>query len=239
MLKLRRLTKIFNSLKAVDEVSLQIEAGDLYGFLGLNGAGKTTTIKMIAGLYSPTAGDIIVNGIDILKHPVEAKRMIGYVPDQPFLYDKLTGREFLYFCGGLYNISPGSLKEKIDELVDLLKIGDWIDKRTEQYSQGMKQRVSIASVLLHDPKIILVDEPMIGLDPLSAQYVKTLLKLKAAEGCAVFMSTHSLNVAEEVCSKIAIIKEGKIIFDGDKKSIDSFKEGHKQNLEEFFLQLNR
>jgi ABC-2 type transport system ATP-binding protein len=239
MLELIHLTKIFNSLKAVDDVSLKVDAGDFYGFLGLNGAGKTTTIKMLAGLYSPTGGNISINGTDILKHPVEAKKMIGYVPDQPFLYDKLTGKEFLYFCGGLYNISPALLKVKIDGLVEQLKIGDWINKRTEQYSQGMKQRVSIASALLHEPKLILVDEPMIGLDPLSAQYVKTLLKQKADEGCAVFMSTHSLNVAEEVCSKIAIIKEGKIIFDGNKESIESFRMGQKQNLESFFLELNK
>ncbi len=145
MLKLINLTKKFGNFIAVNNINLEIKAGDFFGFLGQNGAGKTTTIKMITGLYSPSVGTVLINGIDIQKNPVEAKKLIGYIPDQPFLYEKLTGKEFLYFCGGLYKIEKKLLKIKIDEIIEQLKIDQWVDKRTEEYSQGMKQRIVIAS----------------------------------------------------------------------------------------------
>ncbi|MFO7525802.1 MAG: ABC transporter ATP-binding protein [Ignavibacteriaceae bacterium] len=197
MLQLINLTKKFGNFTAVNNVNIHIKEGDFFGFLGQNGAGKTTTIKMITGLYAPTSGNVLIDGIDIQKHPIEAKKLIGYIPDQPFLYDKLTGKEFLYFCGGLYKIEKNALRIKIEETISELKINQWVDKRTEEYSQGMKQRIAIASALLHDPKFIVVDEPMIGLDPQSALIVKNVLKRKASEGVSVFMSTHSLNIAEE------------------------------------------
>jgi ABC-2 type transport system ATP-binding protein len=187
VLKLVSLTKRFGNFTAVNNVNLEIQPGDFFGFLGQNGAGKTTTIKMITGLYAPTSGTVYVGGYDIQKNPEEAKRLIGYIPDQPFLYEKLTGKEFLYFCGGLYKIEKNILKNKIDETIDKLKIEQWIDKRTEEYSQGMKQRITIASALLHDPELLVVDEPMIGLDPQSALIVKNVLKQKASNGAAVFM----------------------------------------------------
>jgi ABC-2 type transport system ATP-binding protein len=239
MLKLVNLTKKFGNFVAVNNVNLEINSGDFFGFLGQNGAGKTTTIKMITGLYSPTAGSVLIDEIDIQKNPLEAKQLIGYIPDQPFLYEKLTGREFLYFCGGLYQIEKELLKYKIEETIDQLKIEQWVDKRTEEYSQGMKQRITIASALLHNPKLIVVDEPMVGLDPQSALVVKNVLKQKASEGVAVFMSTHSLNVAEEICSRIGIIKDGQMILEDRKEVIEQVKGIDHHNLESLFLHLTK
>ncbi len=210
MLELINLTKKFGSFTAVSNLNLKVKAGDFFGFLGQNGAGKTTTIKMISGLYTATSGKVLINNYDIIKEPIKAKSLIGYIPDQPFIYEKLTGREFLFFSGGLYSIAKSKLRIKIDEIIDKLKIGDWVDKRTEEYSQGMKQRITIASALLHDPKLLLVDEPMMGLDPQSAVIVKNILTEITKSGAAVFMSTHSLNIAEEICTRIGIIKDGSI-----------------------------
>lgn len=239
MLELINLTKNFGNFTAVDNLNLKIESGDFFGFLGQNGAGKTTTIKMISGLYTATTGKILINGFDIVEEPIKAKQLIGYIPDQPFLYEKLTGREFLYFSGGLYSIEKEKLRVKIDSIIDELKIDSWVDKRTEEYSQGMKQRITIASALLHDPKLLLVDEPMVGLDPQSALVVKNVLRNRADNGAAVFMSTHSLNVAEEICSKIGIIKDGKMIFSDTKEVLENIKGSDHQNLESIFLHLTK
>ena len=225
--------------KPVDNINLKILKGDLYGFLGENGAGKTTTMKVIAGLYSPTSGKVLIDNIDIQSDPVTAKLNIGYIPDQPFLYDKLTGREFLYFSGGLYNLTRKNINDKIKEVVDILQIGSWIDKKTEEYSQGMKQRITIASAILHDPKLIILDEPMIGLDPQSALIVKNLLRKKASEGAAVFMSTHSLPVAEELCNRIGIIKNGRIIFEDNRDAVEMLKSNINSSFESLFLELTR
>jgi len=239
MLKLTNLTKNFGKFSAVNNINLEINAGDFFGFLGQNGAGKTTTIKMITGLYAPTSGTVHIGGIDIQKNHIEAKMLIGYIPDQPFLYEKLTGKEFLYFCGGLYQIEKNKLRNKIDEIIYQLKIEQWVDKRTEEYSQGMKQRIAIASSLLHDPKLLVVDEPMVGLDPQSAVIVKNVLKEKAQQGVAIFMSTHSLNVAEEICSRIGIIKDGKMIFEDKNEIIEQIIGTDHQNLESLFLHLTK
>lgn len=239
MLRLINLTKKFGSFTAVDNINLEINEGDFFGFLGQNGAGKTTTIKMITGLYAPTKGRILINGTDILKYPVTAKKFIGYIPDQPFLYEKLTGREFLFFSGGLYSIDKKTLTQKINETIKLLEIGEWVDKRTEEYSQGMKQRITIASSLLHNPKLLVVDEPMVGLDPQSALVVKNVLRELVNKGVAIFMSTHSLNVAEEICTRIGIIKDGRMIFEDKKEVIETIKGSDHQNLESLFLHLTR
>ena len=239
MLELINITKKFGSFTAVSNLNLKVKAGEFYGFLGQNGAGKTTTIKMISGLYAASSGKILINGYDIIEEPIKAKSLIGYIPDQSFLYEKLTGREFLFFSGGLYSIEKSKLKIKIDETIEKLKIGDWIDKRTEEYSQGMRQRITIASALLHDPKLLLVDEPMIGLDPQSAVLVKSILKEKAESGAAVFMSTHSLNVAEEICTRIGIIKDGNMIFSDTKEAVETIKGFDHQNLESLFLHLTK
>jgi len=239
MLRIKNIVKKFGSFAAVNGINVHIKQGELYGFLGQNGAGKTTTIKMIAGIYAPTSGSISINGVDISKNPVKAKLQIGYVPDQPYLYDKLTGREFLYFSGGLYNLDKKTIQLKIDELVDLLKIESWLDKRTEEYSQGMRQRITIASALLHNPKLLILDEPMVGLDPQSAVLVKNILKQKVIEGASVFVSTHSLSFAEEVCSRIGIIKAGAMIYEDKREAIESIKANLNSNFEEVFLELTK
>ena len=239
MLKLINLTKRFGSFTAVNNVNLTVNSGDFFGFLGQNGAGKTTTIKMITGLSSPTSGRILINNLDIQTNPIKAKSLIGYIPDQPFLYEKLTGREFLFFSGGLYSIDKVTLTKKVSEVIDKLQIGDWVDKRTEEYSQGMKQRITIASSILHNPKLLVVDEPMVGLDPQSALIVKNVLKELTLKGTAIFMSTHSLNVAEEICTRIGIIKDGIMIFEDKKEVIEQIKGSDHKNLESLFLHMTK
>lgn len=237
MIVIRNLTKKFGNFTAVDNLNLEIKSGEFFGFLGPNGAGKTTTIKMITGLYAPTSGEIFIEDIDIQKFPVEAKQFIGYVPDEPFLYDKLTGLEYLYFSGGLYNIEKNILKDRIDELIQILEMNEWIYKLTEEYSRGMKQRIAIASSLIHNPKVIIIDEPIVGLDPLSATIVKKILKERANKGASVFMSTHLLSIAEELCDRIAIIKNGKIIFQKDIKSLQKITYSHNGKLEDLYLKI--
>lgn len=237
MLSLKYLSKTFGNFTAVNNINLEIKKGELFGFLGPNGAGKTTTIKMITGLLSPASGNILLDDIDVWKNPIEAKMKIGYIPDQPFLYDKLTGREFLYFSGGLYNIPKDKIRNSVDEIIDLLKFGSWIDKRTEEYSQGMKQRVVIASAFIHNPNLIVVDEPMIGLDPQSAYDIKKLFTEKAKCGVTIFMSTHSLNVVEEICTTVGIINKGSIIFKDTINELHKLKVDHNSNLEDLFIQL--
>ncbi|MBI2420329.1 MAG: ABC transporter ATP-binding protein [Ignavibacteriales bacterium] len=237
MLRLENVSKQYGSFKAVNNLSLTVEAGDFFGFLGPNGAGKTTTIKMIAGLITCTEGSISIDGFDIQKNPEEAKRIIGYIPDLPYLYERLTGKEFLLFSGGLYGLSHKQLHEEVDRVISLLQIGNWVNKRTEDYSQGMKQRISIASSLLHHPKFLLVDEPMVGLDPQSAKIVKDVFVQLAQTGTAIVMSTHSLHVAEEICQRIGVIKEGQLIFNDKLDSLKAFKDKEYKDLEYFFLEL--
>lgn len=236
MIKLQNLTKKFGCFTAVDNISLNIPGGQIFGFLGPNGAGKSTTIKMMTGLYDPTSGEVIINDFNIKKNPIEAKLQIGYVPDRPYMYDKLTGREYLYFSAGLFKLSKKDTEQKIEEIISLLEIEPWIDKRTESYSQGMAQRLVIASALIHDPKIIIIDEPMVGLDPRSATIVKKVLKEKSKCGSTVFMSTHILHVAEELCDRIAIIKDGRIIFDGYGDDLQIMKNRFDGKLEALFLE---
>jgi len=239
MLAVHNLVKKFGSFTAVNNISFVVKPGELYGFLGPNGAGKTTTIKMITGLFRPTSGNIFINGIDNVKNPLSSKALIGYIPDQPFLYDKLTGREFLYFSGGLYKLKNDYLQNKIDEVISRLQIDNWIDKKTEEYSQGMKQRVTIASSLIHNPKLIVIDEPMVGLDPKSAVIVKELLREEVKNGTAVFMSTHSLSFAEELCTHVGIIKDGNLIFEAKKESLQQFMKDNKADFEKLFLQITK
>jgi ABC-2 type transport system ATP-binding protein len=239
MIRLENLTKKFGDFVAVDNLTLEVKSGEFFGFLGPNGAGKTTTIKMIAGLIRPTSGKIFICGIDALEEPEKAKSLLAYVPDQPFIYDKLTGREFLFFIGGLFKMEKGKIREKVNLLVEHFELGRWIDRRIEEYSQGMKQRVIIASALLHDPKVIVIDEPMVGLDPRSARIVKETLKRKTKEGVSIFMSTHSLEVAEELCDTIGIIKEGKLIAKFDSAEIENFRKRKDGSFEELFIELTK
>jgi len=239
VIRIENVTKKFGSFVAVDNLSLTIERGEFFGFLGPNGAGKTTTIKMIAGLFTPTSGRILLGGHDTVKEPLEAKKALAYIPDQPFLYDKLTGREFLYFVGGLYRMEKDRLGEEIDRLIEHFEIGEWVDKRTEDYSQGMRQRITIVAGLLHDPKAIVIDEPMVGLDPRSARIVKDTLKRKSREGMAVFMSTHSLQIAEELCDRIGIIKNGRLIFADTLDKLQAYKQQYDGKFESVFLELTK
>jgi len=239
MIDLRNVTKKFGSFTAVDDITLAVPRGEFFGFLGPNGAGKTTTIKMMAGLFAPTSGRITIDGHDVVKDPLSAKKCISYVPEQPFLYEKLTGREFLYFIGGLYRMEKKSVARKIEELVDHFEIGDWVDKRTEDYSQGMKQRVTIAAALVHEPKVLIIDEPMIGLDPRSAKIVRETLRKKVSGGASIFMSTHSLPIAEELCDRIGFIKDGRLVFIGTQNELQAYKQKYDGKFESVFLELTK
>lgn len=239
MLNISGLVKRFGDFTAVDGLNLAIGEGVFYGFLGPNGAGKTTTIKMITGLFSPSAGEITVGGYDIQKAPMMAKAITGYVPDQPFLYEKLTGREFLQFNAGLYRIDRRTVSGRIAELSEILEIGSWIDRRTEHYSQGMRQRIAITAALLQEPKLLVIDEPMVGLDPRSTHIVKLLLKKKSQDGMTVFMSTHSLPIVEELCDAIGIIKSGRLVFDGSVAEFGRFKSKVDGKFESAFLELTK
>ncbi len=239
MIELHNVTKKFDKFVAVNNISLRVEPGELFGFLGPNGAGKTTTIKMIVGLFSPTDGTIRVNGFDTVAQPIEAKTTLAYVPDQPFLYDKLTGREFMYFAGGLYKIEKEILHTRIKDVIELFEIGQWIDKRSEDYSQGMRQRVSIAAALLHRPRTLVIDEPLIGLDPRSAKIVRETLTRLSEEGVSIFMSTHSLPMAEELCSRIGIIHNGRLVFVDTQEKLQVYKQQFDGKLESVFLELTK
>ena len=239
MIELKNLTKKFGDFTAVDKLSLHVDAGEFFGFLGPNGAGKTTTIKMMTGLYKPSEGEVRINGYDIQREPLKAKQSLGYVPDLPYLYDKLTGREFLYFKAGLFRIEKKTARNRIEEVIERFELGDWVDKPTEDYSQGMRQRVTIAGALIHDPKVIIIDELIVGLDPRSARIVKDALKHKASEGVTVFMSTHSLPTAEEVCDRIGIIHHGNLIFLDTLKKLLERKSSTDGTLETLFLELTK
>jgi len=216
-LEVRGLKKHYSAIEAVKGVDLQVERGEIFGFLGPNGAGKTTTIRTLVGLLQPTEGDIFLGGFSLRAEPVEAKRIVGFIPDRPFLYEKLTGREFLRFIAGLYDVygdEPEVLEDRIEELLRFFQLGEWGNELVEAYSHGMKQRLVMSAALLHDPEIIIVDEPMVGLDPKGARLLKNLFRERARGGGSIFMSTHTLAVAEELCDRIAIIQEGEIIARG-------------------------
>lgn len=239
MIELVHVTKRFGDFVAVENISLAVPQGEFFGFLGPNGAGKTTTIKMMAGLFSPTTGTIMINGHDTVREPLDAKKSLSYLPDQPFLYDKLTGREFLYFVAGLFKIDKRLAHRKIDELIGQFEIGEWIDKRTEEYSQGMRQRVTICGAFLHDPRTIIIDEPMVGLDPRSARIVKDALKARSREGTTIFMSTHSLEIVEELCDRVGIVKDGKLIFVDTLDRLKQYKTKYDGKIESVFIELTK
>lgn len=239
MINLENVVKKFGSFTAVDNISLNIGKGEFFGFLGPNGAGKTTTIKMMTGLFTPTSGLITIGGYDVVKQPNRAKSIIGYIPDHPYLYDKLTGREFMAFVGGLFRVNGESVRERSQRIIDHFEIGDWVDRLTEEYSQGMRQRISIAAALLHDPDVIIIDEPLIGLDPGSAKTVKDTLKSLTRRGVTIFMSTHSLHIVEELCDRISIIKDGKIIFNDTLDKLNTFRERTDGKFESVFIELTK
>lgn len=239
MIRIEHVTKRFGGKEAVSDLSLHIEKNEVFAFLGPNGAGKTTTIKMLNGLLRPDRGDIYICGHHTAKESRLAKSFLGYVPDEPYLYDKLTGREFLNFVGQLYEMEPELIRQKIEELAALFELHSFMDELTENYSHGMKQRVVMSASLLHDPKILILDEPMVGLDPKNMKLVKKIIKEFAHNDKCVFMSTHSLFVAEECASRICILDQGKIRAIG---TLNELKENLKQtqvdqNLEDLFLRI--
>jgi ABC-2 type transport system ATP-binding protein len=237
MIKLIGLTKLYRGLRAVDNLHLEVKPGTLFGFLGPNGAGKTTTIRMMAGVLKPTSGQIIINGMDLAKEPSEVKRCTGFIPDRPFLYEKLTGTEFLRFIGGLYGRDHSEpLEKRIRELLELFDLSHWSEELIESYSHGMKQRTVMCAALLHRPKVMIVDEPMVGLDPKGARLVKDIFREEARKGTTVFMSTHSLEMAEEVCQEVAIIQAGRILASGTPAELRRLA-GVDGNLENIFLKL--
>ena len=214
MIEIHDLTKRYGDFTAVDRLTLRAAPGEIFGFLGPNGAGKTTTIRIIAGLSLPTSGRVRVQDIDVVEEPVRAKANIGYVPDRPYLYEKLTGRELLHFVADLYRKDWSECEPRAVELMNWFGLGDWIDARIENLSHGMKQKLVITSALVHDPSVLVIDEPMVGLDALAQRQVKLLFRRLANEGKTVFLTTHTLSVAEAVCDRIAIINRGRIVAGG-------------------------
>lgn len=214
MIELCNVTKSFSGKTAVDGLGLSIGWGEIFAFLGPNGAGKTTTIKMITGLLLPTQGRICVGDCDLETHGREARRLLGYVPDQPYLYDKLTGREFLQFIVEMYGLPAVHGRRNLEQQIETFAMADYVDELTESYSHGMKQRLVFAAALVHEPRVLVVDEPMVGLDPKSARLVKDLLREQASSGTTVFMSTHTLNVVEEIADTIGIVDQGRLLFHG-------------------------
>ena len=236
MIEINGVTKKFGSNIAVDNISLEIPCGQLFGFLGPNAAGKTTTIKLLAGLLRPSSGQIVINGYSVQTQYIEAKRLISYVPDVPYLYDKLTGEEFLYFVARLYELERPFITKKTEELLELFGLEDYSSALIEDYSHGMRQRLVMCAALIHEPKVILIDEPLVGLDPRSARVFKDILKAKAKEGATIFMSTHTLNAAEELSDRMGIIDRGKLIACGTFSELQKLS-GINGHLEEIFLKL--
>lgn len=237
MIKLIDLTKTYKTIMAVDHIHLEVERGAIFGFLGPNGAGKTTTIKMMAGILKPTSGQILIDGKSLLEDPSGVKKCIGFIPDRPFLYEKLSGQEFLQFIAGLYGMDhQNSTVRRIAELLDLFGLSLWQEELIEGYSHGMKQRLVMCAALLHQPKVLIVDEPMVGLDPRAARLAKDLFREEGRRGTTVFMSTHSLEIAQEVCDEVAIIHAGKIIAQGAPSDL-ILRTGAGGSLEHVFLKL--
>jgi len=237
MIAVEALVKTYGSFTAVDGVSLSVEPGEIHGFLGPNGAGKTTTIRIIAGLLKPTSGRITINGHDLAQAPEAAKASLGFIPDRPFLYEKLTAREFLRFHGGLYGMAGAELEERASEMLELFELGRWQGELVESFSHGMKQRLVMCAAFLHRPRAVLVDEPMVGLDPRGARLIKDIFRLMSRKGVAILMSTHTLEVAQEMCDRISIILRGQIIARGTVDELLALAGGEDEQLTPVFLKL--
>ena len=236
MIELCNVSKSYGTTLAVDDLSLEIARGELFAFLGPNGAGKTTTIKMMCGLLFPTTGLIRIAGFDIREQGAQARRLISYVPDQPFLYEKLTGREMLQFIAAMYEMPYPRSQTRIEEMIDLFGLETFVDNLTQNYSHGMRQRTVFACALLHEPEVLIVDEPTVGLDPRSIRLLKDLLRKEAQRGTTVFLSTHSLDIAQELADRIAVIGHGRIIGCGNLETLRK-QAALDGTLEEVFLKL--
>jgi ABC-2 type transport system ATP-binding protein len=237
-IELQDVVKRFGRLTAVDRVSLSVAAGEIHGFLGPNGAGKTTTIRMIAGLLKPNSGRILINKHDLALDPPAAKRSLGFIPDRPFLYEKLTAEEFLRFHGGLYGLEThDGLAQRISELLELFDIASWRGELIESFSHGMKQRLVMCAAFLHRPRAVVVDEPMVGLDPRGARLVKDFFRRMSQKGMGILMSTHTLEVAQEVCDRISIIHQGRILASGTVDDLRALARSEDHALTPIFLKL--
>jgi ABC-2 type transport system ATP-binding protein len=239
MIEIYNLTKTFGNFKAIDGLNLRVEPGEIFGFLGPNGAGKTTTVKILSGIMRPTSGRVSVAGCDVARDPLGAKRAMAYIPDEPFVYPKLTGWEFLRFIGDLYAVPAAEQKKRIPELLEMFELTAQSCELLESYSHGMKQKLLIASVLLRRPKAVLFDEPTVGLDPKSIRRFKGLLADIAREGAAVFMCTHILDMAEKLCHSVGIIYRGRLVARGSVADVKKMASGAAgpRSLEDVFLEL--
>ena len=237
MIQIENLVKKYGAFTAVDGVSLDVQPGEIHGFLGPNGAGKTTTIRMIAGLLKPTAGRVLVNGHDLALAPEAAKASLGFIPDRPFIYDKLTAGEFLRFHGGLYGMEEDVVAPRVTEMLEIFELSRWEHELVESFSHGMKQRLVMCSAFLHHPRAVLVDEPMVGLDPRGARLIKDVFRRMSEHGVAILMSTHTLEVAQEMCDRISIILKGQIIARGTVDELRALAGDPNQHLTEVFLRL--
>ncbi len=237
MIKIESLTKIFTSLKAVDTIDLEIREGELFSLLGPNGAGKTTLLKMLVGLLNPTSGNVHIDGHSIMKEPVAAKKLMGFIPDRPFVYEKLTGFEYILFVANMYHLDSSDTERRVRELLDLFSLSGFADELVEGYSHGMKQRLVFASAMIHDPKYLIVDEPMVGLDPRGITLLKAIFRGMKKRGKTILMSTHDLYVAEQLSDRIAIIDQGRIIALGTAQELREQAGIKGGTLESVFLKL--
>lgn len=237
-LEIKNLTRKYGSYYAVNNISIQVKKGEIFSFLGVNGAGKTTSIKMIVGILKPTSGSIHICGHNVQSDARKAKMITGYIPDRPYMYAKLTGREFIKFVAELYSVPSKLIHSRGDELIEKFGLMQWANDLIENYSHGMKQRLATAAALIHDPQVLIIDEPMVGLDPRGAKLLKDSLREYAEQGKSIFLSTHSLNVAEELSDRMAIIQQGQILSVG---SLDQVREqasrSPDEKLESVFLEL--
>jgi ABC-2 type transport system ATP-binding protein len=236
LIQIAGLTKRYGDFTAVDGIDLTVRRGELFGLLGPNGAGKTTTLRMIAGILQPTAGTVAIAGINLARDPVAAKSKLGFIPDRPFIYEKLTGTEFLRFVAGLYGQGGDQIDRRGEELLALFDLLDWKDDLVESYSHGMRQKLIIASAFVHQPEVIVVDEPMVGLDPKAARLLKNLFRAYVERGNTIMMSTHTLEVAETLCDRVAIVQRGRIAAMGTMAELRANSDGD-SSLEEIFLRL--
>ena len=237
MIRLEGLTKHYGSFVALDHIALHVPRGVLYGCLGPNGAGKTTMLRMIAGILRPTDGRVLIGGDDVQLNPLAAKMRLGFIPDRPFVYDKLTGAEFLRFVAGLYGQQGETVERRVAELLEVFELSSWKDELIEAYSHGMRQKLIISSALIHRPECIVVDEPMVGLDPKGARLLKDIFRQFVERGGTVLMSTHTLEVAEAMCDQIGILQHGKIVAHGTMAEIRRQHAAGDASLEELFLKL--
>ncbi|HEU4640568.1 MAG TPA: ABC transporter ATP-binding protein [Candidatus Binatia bacterium] len=239
MIRIINLRKQYGRLAAVDNLNIEVAPGEIFGFLGPNGAGKTTTIRVMMGILRASSGRVILGGHDVEQEPQQAKAIAGFIPDRPFIYEKLSGKEFLTFIAKLHRMESARLRRRIDELLEYFELANWQDELVEGFSHGMKQRLVLCAALVHEPRILIVDEPMVGLDPKGARTIKDLFRSLAKNGTTVFLSTHSISVAEEVCHRIGIIQKGHLIASGTMADIYRLTRGHDSNLEDVFLELTR